>query len=76
MYIQCMPHEMSHPTQLLRTRRVTAFNLSLILRILEMYHNVLLEDVFSRYMAHAPFVREFLSAYTKKTYGVWENLRV
>jgi hypothetical protein len=35
--------------------------------VLEMYHNVLLEDVFSQYMAHAPFVREFFSAYTKKT---------
>jgi hypothetical protein len=68
-----MPYEMFYPIQLLRTRRVTAFKLSLILRVLEMYYNMLLEDVFPRYMAHAPFVREILSVYTKKTYGVWEN---
>jgi hypothetical protein len=41
-----MPHEMSYCNQFLKTGRVTAYKLTLILRVLEMHLHMLLEDVF------------------------------
>ena len=76
IYIKCMSLKMYYVIQLNGIFRVAILKLSLIFGELKVGFYVLLQDVFSQYMAHSSFMHKLLIAYTDKVYQVGEHYRI
>ena len=73
MYTKCMSLEMHYAIQLDGTFGVATLKLSLIFGESKVGFHVLLQDVFSRYVAHSSFVCELPVAYADEAYWVGEH---